>query len=167
MIDDLPDPEHALAAEADPFVTAMEGETWDGQLLKPWTPPRLIAAQSMGMLYPYIGETGVDALRSTGIYPGALRDVIISTWLRLQDDATVRRAQLRPTEAMEHATIWAADKQLHNLLGDRFRTAYELFTQKMAALQEANGTPDTPPSAEGTPDPKASCPPAGGQNILR
>jgi hypothetical protein len=94
----------------------------------------------MGMLYPFIGEDGLEALARTGVYPGAQRDVIIFLWLRLQTPSAVLRAQRKPGEAWTLAEGWAEKAGLIDLVGEPFKDAYELFSQKMAAIRDSSGT---------------------------
>ena len=145
------DPEHQ-----DPFVTALQGEHFADIALSPWTPARIVAAQCMGMLYPYIGDDGYEAIERTGVYPGALRDVIIFLWLRQQKDPAVLRAQRKPGEAWALATTWAATAGLIDLTGKAFKEAYQLFADKQGARAAATGTPDVGDTATGIqPPPKA------------
>lgn len=155
------DPEHYPSADA--FVTAIQGETFAGQPLNAWSPPCKIAAQSMGMLYPFIGDEGLEIMSRTGIYPGELRDVIIFLWLRCQAPAAVIKAQSKPLEAWGFASAWAEGAGLLDIRSPAFEEGSRLFVQKMNAIAEATGTPST----QGTPgDPKAPCPPAGGPSML-
>ena len=49
--------------------------------LQPYTPSRIVAAQSLGLKYPLIPDEEREQFDKTGIYPGALRDTIIVLWL--------------------------------------------------------------------------------------
>jgi hypothetical protein len=42
-----------------------------GETLQPWTPDRIIAGQSMGMMFPM--EVDWERFKSTRMYPGSLR----------------------------------------------------------------------------------------------
>jgi hypothetical protein len=134
----------------DAFVESFQGEAWRNQELGAWTPAAQIAAQSMGMIYPAIGDEGYDMLERTGVYPGALRDVIIFLWLRLQKPSDILRAQRKPAEAWRFAQAWAETEELIDMAGPGFRSAYELFAAKFGAVAEATGEPETKaPSGSG------------------
>jgi hypothetical protein len=142
--DDItPDPEDAPTI--DPVAASIQGgETFRGQPLNAWTPPCKIASQSMGMMYPFIGDGGFEAIERTGLYPGALNDVIIFLWLRLQKPSDVLKAQRKPAEAHQSAVAWAETNNLLDLTGDEFKEGYELFQIKMEALYAAKKQPVQP-----------------------
>jgi len=162
MTEEIIDPENFHFDDS--FVASVQGEAWNETELEPWNPPRQIAAQSMGMLYPFIGDDGMEMLARTGVYPGALRDVIIFLWLRLQKPAAVLKAQRKPSEAWGLAERWSEEAGMIDLTGAAFRTGYELFSGKMAAMREVSGDP--PKSNNSAPMGNAPCPPHGGPPTL-
>lgn len=136
MIDDIEE------TTLDDFTAAAIGNEFSGQQLQPWTPPRKIAAQSMGMLYPLIGDAGMEQLQTTGIYPGALKDTIIYLWLCSKPTpADIQRAIRKPQEAWNAAQQWAETADLVDLTSEAFVSGYQLFTEKMAAEQAARSKP--------------------------
>ncbi len=154
---DLESAANVAAAKPDAFATAIQGESFAGQPLKPWNPSRKIASQAMGMLYPFIGDDGFESLERTGLYPGAQRDVIIFMWLRVQhndsrgsdiSESTVMRAQRKPREAWALAEEWAASAGLVETSSREFEEAYQIFTQKMSGIETLQGRP---PQAPATP----------------
>lgn len=187
------DPEVALAhqreqdfihAKSGEFFSFAEGETESlaEAPLWPWTPPRKIAAQSMGMLYPLIGDEGFEQLARTGHYPGAMKDTIIFLWLRFpvpvfdpalktsrpenlaEAIARADRAQSRPKLAWAAASAWAEEHGLLDLAAPAFQRAYDLFSAKMQAEQEARAVPKIPPggNAEAASQKKSNSGPVGG-----
>lgn len=151
-LDDSPDPE----LQPDSFSAAMAGSSFGDLELDPWSPPRKIAAQSMGMLYPLIGEEGMEQLQSTGVYAGALKDTIIYLWLTAAGlkPADIMRAQRKPREAWERAQRWAEEREILNMAGDPFMRGYKLFSEKMEAEQQALSRPDLPGQNGDSDDPK-------------
>jgi hypothetical protein len=122
------------------FVSAKAGFQLFGELLKPFTPSRKVAAQSMGMLYPFVGEGGLDQMNATGSYPGMLKDVIVCLWLcTLKDpsDQTLQevkagewnpsRAIAKPTQALESAMGWAEKLGIMDMNGKKYREAAQVF----------------------------------------
>lgn len=122
------------------FLDARTGFELFGQPLKPYTPSRKVAAQSMGMLYPFVGEEGQEQMARTGVYPGQLKDVIILLWLcSLQDPLeltaddiragkwTPTRANQAPAKAYKAAEDWAASKQITDTLTPTSREAFQVF----------------------------------------
>jgi hypothetical protein len=170
MNEETHDPEEIESAPKQPeasFIKAMMGTDFAGETLKPWTPERKIAAQSMGMLYPLIGDEGVEQMERTGVYPGALKDTIIFVWLCTQKESVVRRAFRKPIEAMEDAIAWASSRGLIDIDAPEFEEAYLLFSQKMEEEMKARSKPDkkeskAQPSAT---DPNVSCGLPNGQSI--
>lgn len=151
---ETPDTEEVATVDAN-FNQAKMGAELGGLELQPWSPARKITAQSMGMLYPHIGDDGYEALARTGIYPGALRDVIIFTWLCTQRERSViTRAQRKPIEAWETAQAWADKAGLLDMASTEFQEAYLLFSQKMGAETAAQSRPEIPAGSEGNDLPK-------------
>ena len=167
--DDLP-ASGLLPAEDAAFIAAKNGEEFLGAELQPWTPQRIIAAQSMGMLYPLIGEDGWEQLGRTGIYAGAMRDTIIFLWLRAllpgetfpQSTARAARAERKPGEAWARAQAWAEQLGLLDAASETFQEGYQLFGSKMAAIQAARGIPETAGAPAAADQKKSNPEPVGG-----
>lgn len=148
-MNDITDANDAEAVAAAGFVAAKSGESFQESTLQPWTPARKIAAQSMGMLYPLIGDAGFEQLEQTGAYPGVMKDVVIFVWLRtLQTGespassmARAQRAQRKPAEAWAIAEKWAEAAGLCDMTSPAFTEAYKLFSAKIAAEAALHGTP--------------------------
>jgi len=130
------------------FVGSKAGFELFGTPLKPYSPSRKVAAQSMGMLYPYIGEDAAAQFASTGVYPGALKDCIILLWLCSIEDAkdqtkdNIRsgawnpsRALHKPHEALETAMAWAGELEICNIGGTRFGEAFKVFIEIATAVE--------------------------------
>lgn len=124
------------ARKADPF-TQSDKHVLDGVRLFPWTPSRVIAAQTMGMLYPEIGKEGWDQYRRTKVYPGAVKDVIICLWLCTQNEEEVDLADCAPVEAYNQARKWAASLGIHDIKGNPFWQAYNKFAEIMGQVDKA------------------------------
>jgi len=151
MIDEQPEtliPTTAAAA----FLEVKAGHELFGIALQPWSASRVVAANSMGLVWPLPPEAA-DQLRSNGLYAGSLRDTIILTWLRTILNASeqtkeafatqhpkassaeltaflaawnVQRATRSPREAFDAAIAWAEEQHLTDLAGAPFAEAYRL-----------------------------------------
>lgn len=126
-------PEHA-------FVAAKVGFEVHGIPLNAYSASRKVAAQSLGLLYPYIGDAGADAIEKTGVYPGALMDTIIVLWLCSlpnPQDLSVeefRSGAWTPTRAMakqeaskEVMMEWAEKLGILDVQCEKFLAAYQVF----------------------------------------
>ncbi len=112
--------------------------------LQPYTPSRVVAAQRMGMVYPSIGDDAMEQFRKTGLYPGALQDVLILLWLlSLADEKEVLRALRRPDESLIKAIQWGADRGITKAGGDKFWAAYDKFIQVVSEANASEGVPKT------------------------
>lgn len=111
-----------------------------GEDLRPFSPSRKVAAQKMGMMYPYVGDGGGAQFEKTGSYPGMLMDVIILCWLCSLADPdeldkeerkagvwTPVRALSRSEAALEAALAWGTEKELIDLNGAPYREAMQVF----------------------------------------
>ncbi len=150
------DPEEQPITPLDTFTRAAAGEEFSGHLLQPWSASRKIAAQGMGLLYPFIGDDGEEALKHTGFYPGVQKDVIIFMWLRTREKASdVDRATRKPHAAWERAMAWAEINDLVDMGSEAFVAAYVIFCEKFSAVAQMSGAPDVQPDkSEGTGSPK-------------
>jgi hypothetical protein len=123
------------------FVQARGGFYLFEEKLRPYSASRKVAAQSMGLMYPYIGEEGAAQFASTGVYPGAMKDTIILLWLcSLPDDGhgktwTPSRALAKPAEAIRVALDWASDLELCTPGSSRFTEAFRVFVEITTAIE--------------------------------
>lgn len=102
--------------------------------LVPYSPSRKVAAQTMGMKYPHIGDDGIAAIDAMRPYKGALLDTIIVLWLcTLPDSAegkawTPSRAIRNAELALDAAMEWANDLKLNDMsIEGKFGEGYGLF----------------------------------------
>lgn len=116
------------------FTETMNGFTLFGEELAPYTAQRKVAAQSMGMLYPFVGEAGQKAIEESGIYPGAVKDMAIILWLcsvpilgKEKDDWTPSRATRNPSKALDAALKFAEEKEFVEPAQKPFFEAYQVF----------------------------------------
>ena len=172
---DQPDPEEtpALPPEPDAYVRARAGAELFGQPLRAYTRTRYTAAQSMGLLYPCIGDEGLAQYNATGMYPGQVRDVMLLLWVCTIPHAseatareakagifTVERALMKPGVAAERALEWGVKNGLADPADPRFDEAHKTFGQLVRPveesrfeIQQAGGT-----KGGGADDPKPSAP---------
>lgn len=121
--------------------TGSEKHVLDGIKLEPWTPARVIAAQSMGMLYPQIGKEGWDQFKRTQTYPGSLKDTIICLWLCSVDAERVDDADRGPQEAYSDARAWANRLGIHVIDSIPYWRAYRKFSDIMGEVNSASTRP--------------------------
>lgn len=120
----------------DSFIAAKTGYELFGEPLRKYSASRSVAANSMGVLYPGIGEEGCAQFEKTNTYPGMLKDVIVTLWLCSIPDAselsvadiragawTPTRATGRPAEAFDAALEWATPKGITSLNSPEFQKA--------------------------------------------
>lgn len=120
----------------DPFIDS-DKHVLKGLKLQPWTPSRIIAANSMGLRYPKIGQEGRDQYSKTKTYPGCLRDIIVCLWLCLQDWQRVDQADAAPVEAYNEARTWAASLGIHRIDSTEFWQAYNKFAEIMSEVDKS------------------------------
>lgn len=112
---------------------------------EPYTPNRVVAAQSMGMRYPNIGNDGLEQFSKTGVYPGALHDVLIVLWLcSLTEDKEIIRAMRSPDEALGKAIAWGAEQGITDTKSEAWWAAYNRFIDIMTDINSSNGVPQIP-----------------------
>lgn len=122
------------------FQREQAGEELFGKELQPYSPSRQIAAQSMGLKYPFTGE-----LDAGGSYPGILVDSIIVCWLRTLPDVapdgewTPRKATRNPAQAFDAAEEWGIAKGITHVL----HPAREVFVRTINAIGAAEFALDT------------------------
>jgi hypothetical protein len=110
--------------------------------LQPYTPARVVAAQAIGMRYPNIGGDALETFNKTGIYPGALQDVLIVLWLcSLSDDKDVTRAMRSTDEALGKAITWGASVGITDTKTESWWAAYYKFIDIMTDINASTGDP--------------------------
>lgn len=127
------EPDEVLSPAERAFDEAGRGFELFGNPLNGYSPDRVVAAQKMGMLYPFIGEKAAEVLEETGMYPGALEHCIIVLWLCSLPD-TGKGKEWYPARAnREHktaqlvATGWAAKQGFVNMSSPKFSEAFQTF----------------------------------------
>jgi hypothetical protein len=123
------------------FEEAKAGHELFDEELKPFSPSRKVAAQTMGMLYPLIGDSGAEQLEKMGTYPGMIKDIAIVLWLCTLEDSVDRRssdwtpskALRKPDEALEVAIDWAAEKSIIDLSSEPAQKAMMVFMSVVTA----------------------------------
>ena len=125
-----------ITPEEKAFIEAKRGFELFGTPLAPYTASRKVAAQTMGMQWPFIGEAALAQLQTTNMYPGALRDAAIVLWLCTLPDAstalargvwTPSRALSKPDEARDAALEWADKEGVTDSSGAKFGEAFQVF----------------------------------------
>lgn len=127
-----------------------------GVEIQPYSPSRVVAAQAMGLKYPNIGPDSLEAFNKTGIYPGALQDVLIVLWLcSIADDKEVTRALRAPDDALSKAIAWGATQGIIDTKSDAWWAAYNVFIDIMVEINASRGDPQLPdsPQDDDTEDP--------------
>ena len=82
-----------ITPEESSFINAKRGFELFGAALAPYSASRKVAAQTMGMQWPFIGEAALAQLQATNMYPGAIRDTAILLWLCTLPDASTALAR--------------------------------------------------------------------------
>lgn len=124
----------------DKAFTGSDKHTLDDLKLQPWTPDRIIKAQEIGLIFPNIGKQDWQLFRKTGVYPGAVRDVMIFVFLSTLEPEEVEEATYREAKA------FGVKRGLHIADGKAFWEAYAKFMQVQneidasVALPKANGS---------------------------
>lgn len=109
-----------------------------GQDLQPYSPSRKVAAQAMGMIYPFVPDSGQEQLLATGTYPGMLKDAVIVLWLCTLPDQqpekqvgapvwTPSRALRKPENAFDVALAWGEEQGMLNATDPKFLEAAKVF----------------------------------------
>ncbi len=133
-------------------ILAKGGDSIFGIELRPYSASRVVAAQSMGLLFPIVGVEGMDQMKRSGTYPGMLKDTIIVIWLCALKDAidltkdevkaqvwTPTRATHSPATALEEAMRFAENYGF--LSGARFEEASVKMMQTVSAVRENEFVP--------------------------
>lgn len=121
--------------------------------LQPFSPSRVVAAQSMGLHYGALNDDEVAEYRKTGLYPQAAQDVAIVLWLcAIEDEREIARASRYPEQAFIKACEWANDRGLLNRAQQPFWEAYHTFETILAEIHASRTKPE---GGGGTTGPKA------------
>lgn len=127
-----------------------ERHSIDGLKLEPWTPDRSIAAQSLGMIYPALGEEGWASVKRSGIYPGAVRDVALALWLCSLNPVQVLDAEIAgPVEAKKKSTVFAGK---HGIADAKKQSFWDALTLFMDMQREVNESVTVPEKADSNPE---------------
>ncbi len=137
-----------------PIAAVKAGFEFRGQPLRPYSPSRKVAAQTMGMIYPFVGRDGQAQMEATGMYPGAIKDVLIVLWLcSLPDAPEVAKdawspslALRRPVLAMDEAMEWAG--ALIDVGSAEWAEAFELFLKIVVPTEQAKFKSDASASGD-------------------
>jgi len=117
------------------FVRSGEREL-HGLKLQPYSPARVVAAQSMGLRYGFVDEAGTEVFKRTKLYPGAVRDVAIFIWLcGKATDGDLDAAGVEPMMAARKAVEWAEKEDLLDVGKEKFWDAYALMFEVMEDIR--------------------------------
>lgn len=126
-----------------------------------YSPSRKLAANKMGMTYPYIGESEFDRLLQFGGYAGCLEDTIILMWLcSLPDNDPARKAWTpdaaakRPAQAKLEAIAWAARMDMVDVEKPNFVNAFGVFFAIQNGMTASEFRLQSTPAATGDASPK-------------
>jgi hypothetical protein len=126
---------------------AAASHVFAGINLQPYTPARIVAAQAIGLKYPNIAEDALESFNKTGIYPGALQDVLIVLWLcTLTEDKQVTRALRSPDESLGKAITWGATHGITDTKSEAWWAAYDVFINIMVQINASRSDPQLPTS---------------------
>lgn len=129
----------------DAFVTS-DRHSFNGIKLEPWTHDRSIAAQSLGLIYPNLSKEDWASVKRGGIYPRAVRDVMLTLWL-----CTIRKQDVIATEilgvenAMTESGKFGAKHGIHQVKSEPFWDALSIC---MAMWNEVNQSVTIPAKTE-------------------
>ena len=126
----------------DTFVSS-ERHVLNGLKLEPWTADRSIAAQSLGMIYPALGDEGWASVKRSGVYPGAVRDVCLALWLcTLKSDEVLEAEVAGEKEAKKRSTEWASKLGIHDTKKQAFWNAMTLFMEMQREVNKSVTVPN-------------------------
>jgi hypothetical protein len=111
--------------------------------LHPYSASRAVAAQALGLIYPNVGTESLEQFHKTGMYPGAVQDVLIVLWLCSIPDKEVIAAMRKPDESLAKAIEWGATLKI-TLAGEEWWQAYQQFMNIMTEISESDGAPKLP-----------------------
>jgi len=134
----------------DAFTAAADIPVLFDRPLRPYTRRRYAAAQSMGLLWPYIGEEGLRQYELIRQYPGMIKDAAIVCWICTIPHAseataedvrratfTVERAALNPLAAFERCFSWAEENGLLDPEDPRYAAAHVAFGKIVAPVEQS------------------------------
>lgn len=138
------------------YLTAKAGRELFGGVARPWTPSRAVAAQTMGMIFPMIGEEGQASLNTKNTYPGILQDVVIVCWLctlpddvsRQSDGWTPSRALRSPTKAFDAAMVWGEKVGVIDMRNAKYVEGVKFFISIFSDEAASNFKVDVEGSSE-------------------
>jgi hypothetical protein len=149
------------------FIAAKAGYELFGEPLKPYSPSRKLAAQTMGCMFPAIGDEAQAHLERTGVYPGVVKDALIVLWLCTLKDAgdlsaedvkagawTPARAMLKPADALNAAIEWAERTEIIDLSTKRTFEALTVFLAIVTAVEASQFTVIDPDASDNDDFPK-------------
>lgn len=144
------------------FLQAKAGFTFKGEPLLPYSASRKVAAQSMGLLFPFVPDA--EEAQETGVYQGMLADVIIVIWLCSLKNASEQtrdevkagewnpsKALSKPQAAMEAAMEWAEKTGLADMNSETFLEAYKTFMAILTGISLSEFEVD---AGNGSPQPE-------------
>lgn len=145
------------------FIEAKRGFELFSADLKPYSASRKVAAQAMGMRWPFIGEDALAQFQATNMYPGAIRDCIIVLWLcSIQDPSeqsleavkakewNPSRALSKPDDARTVALEWADKAGITDPTGPKFAEAFQVFFAIVSGVDAASFTLERESKIEGS-----------------
>lgn len=129
------------------FLAAWDGNVLFGEPLRKYSFSRKIAAQAMGCQAPILPPESREMMLRSGMYPGAINDCLIVTWVcTLKDNSemtpedyradtfTPERATNQPVKAMEQARKWGEAHKIDNVAGPEFYEAWKKFLEVMFGI---------------------------------
>lgn len=133
------EPEEDLQEEVETaFLQSQAGHELFGEVLRPYSGSRIVAAQSMGLKYPNLTEAEIESVKKKGVYPGSLLDIVVLTWVCTLPDSgegwTPNKALRRPESATEAAMEWAEGKGILNTASPQHLEAFNCFSQIVGAV---------------------------------
>lgn len=148
------------------YAEAKKGFELFGKELLGYSPARKVAAQTMGLQYPFIGIDYAAQYDKTGAYPGMIRDAIVLLWvctIKAASEQTVEevktqpwnlsRVMRAPDRAMDDAMAWAASEEFLDPDLPRFAEAIAVFAAIVSGVEasqfELSSPESEPVTAEG------------------
>ena len=101
------------------------------------------------MIYPALGDEGWAAVKRSGIYPGAVRDVVLALWLCSLTPEEVIEAETRgEKEAKKRSTEWAGKLGIHDTSKKAFWDAMSKFMDMQREVNESVTVPENSKPAD-------------------
>lgn len=118
-------------------------------LIKPeWTGSHKIAAQTMGMLFPYLGEERIAQWNQTNTYTGIMLDVAIFHWLAGDVDKSRRALAIaEPNKAREQAVESLCAAKADDIQMKAFNDIKSRFMSTVVEVEKSQ--PEIESNAEG------------------